>query len=128
MKTYCSNCGYKVEYRANEKPNFCPKCGHSFGGKSTAKTVEPLEDEIDTEEDHESFAISEDFELEVDIEDKPRTANRLSDLAGTSQGGITPPNESKKGRGRPRKVKNEDVWKEFKDEAGGTPHREQNED
>ena len=25
------------------------------------------------------------------------------------------------------KVKNEDVWREFKDEAGGSPHREQNE-
>ena len=127
MKTYCSNCGYKVEYRANEKPNFCPKCGYSFGGAATANTAEPLEEEIETEEDHESFAVSDDFELDVEIMDRPKSANKLSDLAGTSQAGYTSSNETKRGRGRQKKVKNEDVWREFKDEAGGSPHREQNE-
>ena len=127
MKTYCSNCGYKIEYRANEKPNFCPKCGYSFGGAATANTVEPLEEEIETEEDHESFAVSDDFELDVEIMDRPKSANKLSDLAGTSQAGHTASNEAKRGRGRPKKIKNEDVWREFKDEAGGSPHREQNE-
>ena len=36
MKTYCSDCGFKIEF-ASKKPNFCPNCGVG----STAKKAPP---------------------------------------------------------------------------------------
>ena len=129
MKTYCSDCGYKVEYKTGGKPNFCPKCGFSFNKEANAKREQNSENQAETEESEESINLSDDFELEFDIMDPPKNKNKLSDLAGTSEGGVinVQQNAPKKGRGRPRKTNKKEVWEEFKKEAGGNPHREGNE-
>jgi len=127
MKTYCSDCGHKVEYKTNEKPNFCPKCGFSFNMGVAAKN-EQNEEGDERADAEESPNLSDDFELEFDLLEKPKASNRLSDLAGTSEGDTQVPSAPKKGRGRPKKANNEQVWEEFKQEAGGNPRREKNEE
>jgi hypothetical protein len=125
MKTYCSACGFKIEYQSNQKPNFCPKCGFSFKEGSSAKSQEDEESHAEAEE---APKLGEDFELEFEIMEKPQKSNKLSDLAGSSEGAPRETGQSKKGRGRPKEVKNEDVWRQFKEEAGGSPHKEKNKD
>tara|TARA_R110002110_G_scaffold4161_4_gene21492 strand:+ start:417 stop:755 length:339 start_codon:yes stop_codon:yes gene_type:complete len=112
-----------VEYLAQQKPNFCPSCGSSFSGA----VAEENEENGDPEEEISSLAVDSDFELEFDIMERPKTSNKLSDLAGTSSGSPEMP-RSKKGRGRPKKVNKEQVWKDFKQEAGGTPRKRKSED
>ena len=36
--------------------------------------------------------------------------------------------KQKKGKGRPKKVNKEKIWEEFKNEAGGNPHRQENQE
>jgi hypothetical protein len=126
MKTYCSDCGFKIEYPAGQNPNFCPKCGHSFNPQNSTNANEAQEEE-EGESQEFNLDLDEDFELDVDIMERPKQSNRLSDLMGTSSGPPPADNQPKKGKGRPKKVKNEDVWQQFKDEAGGQPHRGQDE-
>ena len=123
MKTYCTNCGFKVEYLAQQKPNFCPSCGNSFSGAVAQRD----EEDESPEEEVSPLAVDSDFELEFDIMERPKTANKLSDLAGTSSGSPEM-SKPKKGRGRPKKVNKEQVWKDFKQEAGGTPRKQKSED
>ena len=125
MKTYCSNCGFKIEYPAGQNPNFCPKCGNSLNSKNSinANQVQEEEEEIESQE------LNLDLdELEVEIMERPKQSNKLSDIMGTSSSPPPENGQSKKGRGRPKKVKNEDVWQQFKDEAGGQPHRGEGEE
>tara|TARA_Y100000004_G_scaffold168977_1_gene202865 strand:- start:240 stop:617 length:378 start_codon:yes stop_codon:yes gene_type:complete len=124
MKTYCSNCGFKIEHQAFQKPNFCPKCGFSLG--SAKGQVEQRQPEYEDIEEEQETSFSSDMSgLDVDIMENPSKGHKLSDLAGTSNGPAKPQPKPKRGRGRPKKVKNKDVWQEFKDEAGGNPIREQ---
>lgn len=37
MTLYCTECGNKHEYTI-DKPRFCSRCGHSFGGEIAAST------------------------------------------------------------------------------------------
>ena len=123
MKTYCTDCGCKVEHLAQQKPNFCPKCGYSFTGASSQQNVQ-----ID-EENEETLGldVDSDFELEFELDEKPKRSNKLSDLMGTSGGAPNDSGQKNKGRGRPKKVDKEKVWEDFKKEAGGSPHKEANE-
>ena len=34
MVKYCTQCGFKNEHKAMEKPNFCAKCGFNFSQAS----------------------------------------------------------------------------------------------
>ena len=45
MKTYCSNCGFKIEYPAGQNPNFCPKCGNSLNSKNSINANQVQEEE-----------------------------------------------------------------------------------
>jgi len=128
MKTYCTNCGFKIEYSVKQKPNFCPSCGCSFNGASPSKTQ--ASQKIEEIDDEPAFSgIDEDFELEVEIMPNSSASNKLSDLMGTSsvQENLKLPDGPKK-RGRPKKLNKEQVWEDFKREAGGSPHKEQEND
>jgi predicted nucleic acid-binding Zn-ribbon protein len=127
MKTYCTDCGFKVEYPAGQTPNFCPKCGCSFNSANSAKIQQTEQIQEDQEEAELNLDLDDDFELEVEIMERPKASNKLSDIMGTSSGSPQSENQPKRGRGRPKKVKNEDVWKQFQNEAGGQPHRGQTE-
>ena len=40
MKTYCSSCGFKMEYPASSgKPNFCSGCGTSLGNVKNTPVI-----------------------------------------------------------------------------------------
>jgi hypothetical protein len=41
MKSYCYECGVKLEYPVNEKPKFCHNCGTPFGDKAQSPKQPP---------------------------------------------------------------------------------------
>ena len=49
MKTYCPECGTKMEYIA-KKPKFCSNCGYAFAGASKPKPS--YQESIETEEEN----------------------------------------------------------------------------
>ena len=66
MKTYCPECGTKMEYIA-KKPKFCSNCGYAFAGASKPKPS--YQESIETEEEVVSDLpqiSSLDVEIEVD--------------------------------------------------------------
>jgi hypothetical protein len=89
MKTYCPECGTKMEYIA-KKPKFCSNCGYAFAGASKPKpnyqeSIE-TEEEVVTDLPHVLNQISSlDVELEVD---KPQGV-QFGAIVGTS----SPPKE-----------------------------------
>jgi len=123
LKVYCVKCGALHEY-VSEKPNFCQKCGAVF---AHAK-VQGITPSVDTEEQEEnqneqSTSISPtmtglDYELE--ILSSQQTGPTLGELGGS------PPEKRwtnkelgiKGKRGRPKKIKKDEVLKEFQKEAG----------
>jgi len=127
MKTYCTNCGCKVEHLAQQKPNFCPKCGYSFTGVSSSQQNAQINEENEEDEEALGLNVDSDFELEFELDEKPKRSNKLSDLMGTSGGAPNDSEQKKRGRGRPKKINKEKVWEDFKKEAGGNPHKEANE-
>lgn len=128
MKTYCTNCGFKIEYSVKQKPNFCPSCGYSFNGEPPSETQ--ANQEVEEVDDEPAFSgVDEGFELEVEIMPNSSASNKLSDLMGTSSGqeNLKLPEGPKK-RGRPKKIDKEQVWEDFRQEAGGSPRKEQEND
>jgi len=128
MKTYCTNCGFKIEHQASQKPNFCPKCGTPLGNQSDANLQQDTQEEQPEENPERSLDLNEGFELDVEIMERPQQRNKLSDLMGTSNQRSPSSEKQKKRRGRPKKINKEEVWKDFKDEAGGNPHRQENQE
>ena len=64
MKTYCPECGTKIEYTA-KKPNFCINCGYAFAG---TKPPEPsYKDHLETIEEEPSQVPQLDG-LDVELE------------------------------------------------------------
>jgi len=124
-KIYCPDCGKPNDYTSS-KPNFCMNCGYSFN--SNAKQAKSAVSEISPEDDEEisEINIDPDFELDVEIYTKDLKGRKIEDLVGTSDASMPTEPQQKRGRGRPKKVKNEDVWKEFKGEAGGSPRKQEN--
>ena len=43
MKSYCYECGVKLEYPVGKKPKFCHNCGTAFGGDPPQKEQAPQE-------------------------------------------------------------------------------------
>jgi DNA-directed RNA polymerase subunit RPC12/RpoP len=98
MITYCSACGKKIEHKALEKPNFCPKCGFSFlkGGQ----TPPPAKPDIETTEPEESLGVEInltelDFDVEYDMSTKGQSMGSIID-----QSGNTAPQNRKNPRGK----------------------------
>ena len=80
MKTYCPECGHKMEYIA-KKPKFCSNCGYAFAGVSAPKPT--YQDSIETEEEP-AAPLPQINELDVEIEvDKPQGV-QFGSIIGTA--------------------------------------------
>lgn len=123
MTTYCNDCGKRIEHKALEKPNFCPKCGFSFlrGGSSPPPDVVP--DNVETIEQEEivqlDINLSElDFDIEYDMSPKKITIGDAVDKTGNTvpkeRGGDKKKRISKKQRAADKKRFLDD----FQSEAG----------
>lgn len=92
---FCYNCGVKIEYNF-AKPNFCSKCGTSFGGEQQSKSVveeAPRQSKASVVSDDETDAESVPQLRKLDVEiEKPKTFT-IGSLAGKN----TPPDY--RGRG-----------------------------
>ena len=101
MITYCTDCGKKIEHKALEKPNFCPKCGFSFlkGGATPLPSKKPIIDEMvdDLHDEFEMGRVEVNLtELDFDIEYEPTVKKET--LGGVIEGasGNTAPTSRKK--------------------------------
>lgn len=92
---FCYNCGVKIEYNF-AKPNFCSKCGTSFGGEQQSRSVveeTPRQSKASVVSDDETDAESVPQLRKLDVEiEKPKTFT-IGSLAGKN----TPPDY--RGRG-----------------------------
>ena len=70
MKTYCSSCGFKMEYPASSgKPNFCSSCGISLGNAKNAPVMnEGVAEDDDNDPVDEPTYIPHIDELQIDIQ------------------------------------------------------------
>lgn len=92
---FCYNCGVKIEYNF-AKPNFCSKCGTSFGGQQQSQAAveqAPSQNKASLVSDDETDAefVPQLRRLDVEIE-KPKTFT-IGSLAGQN----TPPDYKGKG-------------------------------
>jgi len=92
---FCFNCGVKIEYNF-AKPNFCSKCGASFGGEQQSKAVveeAPRQSKasVVSEDETDAEYVPQLRKLDVEIE-KPKTFT-IGSLAGQN----TPPDYKGKG-------------------------------
>ena len=104
-KVYCNSCGGQNIY-SDSRPNFCQKCGESFGAvkKKIAKEDSAPVDLPDLSDEG----------LEFDIETFDRKADTLGQIMGTQDGvGYDFDNEPKT-----KKVSKKDFLESFKKEAG----------
>ena len=87
MKTYCPDCGTKMEYTA-KKPKFCIDCGYAFAGVAKQQKAN-YQKSIEEEEEDAPVSLPNIQGLEVEIEvDKP-TGFEFGSLIGTA----SPPKE-----------------------------------
>lgn len=92
---FCFNCGVKIEYNF-AKPNFCSKCGASFGGEQQSKAAveeAPRQSKasVVSEDETDAEYVPQLRKLDVEIE-KPKTFT-IGSLAGQN----TPPDYKGKG-------------------------------
>ena len=83
MKTYCPDCGTKMEYTA-KKPKFCIDCGYAFAGVAKQQKAK-YQELTEAEEDNDApVNLPHIQRLEVEIEvDKP-TGFEFGSLIGTA--------------------------------------------
>ena len=112
MKIYCQECGSATSY-TSEKPNFCQSCGQSLGPVKTKAVENPAAMEaVETEE--EVFEVPDIDKLEVEIEVyKPNIT--IGQLADNPQMGFA--------RDKPKRQSRENFLEQWKNEAGGNPHK-----
>ena len=102
MTTYCNSCGKRIEHKALEKPNFCPKCGFSFlKGAVTPPAIVP--NDVETIEQDEIVELDVnltglDFDVEYGMSPKGITVGDAIDKSGK-----TPPNNQTNQKGEKRK-------------------------
>jgi len=128
MITYCTDCGKKIEHKALEKPNFCPKCGFSFlkGGATSPPSKKPIIDEMvdDVYDQLEADKIEVNLtELDFDIEYEPTVRREtLGGVIEGASGNIEPTSRKKLKRKRTSKKQRKENARKglegFKKEAG----------
>jgi len=122
IKKYCLDCGSKTEYRASEKPKFCPQCGVSLSKDKKANSTNTLDKgqlkELPKIESSIACEISYDGVGELDIDISPFARARgakFGDVIGTAAEG-----EIEDDDWSPLTIENnpEEFQKEFLKEAG----------
>jgi len=61
MKTYCPDCGTKIEF-ASKKPNFCPNCGHGLTVSKASSKPTPVDEKPDFDKEGLGFDVEYDAE------------------------------------------------------------------
>ena len=111
MKTYCPECGTKMEYIA-KKPKFCSNCGYAFAGASKPKPS--YQESIETEEEVVSD-LPQISSLDVEIEVDKVQGVQFGSIIGTA----SPPKEGDFPQADPKaKVDTEQFLADFLKEAG----------
>lgn len=118
MKTFCSSCGYKMEY-IGKKPNFCSSCGQSLNSMTPTPTIEAQEEaSLEEEEASEGYVPKIDsLDVEIDRSTTSQQGISLSSLANErplSSGGHS--DEFKPDN--PKKLSKKQRQEEFQREAG----------
>ena len=111
MKTYCPECGTKMEYIA-KKPKFCSNCGYAFAGASKPKPR--YQESIETEEEVVSDLpqiSSLDVEIEVDKVQGVQFGSIIGTAAPPKEGDFPPADPA-------AKVDSEKFLADFLKEAG----------
>lgn len=82
MKTYCPECGTKIEYTA-KKPNFCVNCGYAFAG---TKAPEPsYKDHLETiEEEPSQVPQLNGLDYDLDFVTEKEKGFAFGDVVGTA--------------------------------------------
>ena len=128
MIIYCKDCGKKIEHKALEKPNFCPKCGFSFlKGGATPSPQKSITDEVvddfhDVKENEANIDLTQLEELDFDIEYQPtakgETIGSIIDKTGNTQPTKRTKSKHKKISKKQRKNNAKKNLEDFKKEAG----------
>ena len=113
MRLYCPQCGALSEFAA-AKPNFCHKCGQSFGVASEASEKAPS---VPVEQDEQDSTPQEEIPnvagLEVDISSDTHFQHSFGGLMGTSEG-----TENQLPKRKAKRVNKKKFLEDFKKEAG----------
>ena len=124
MKTYCPECGTKMEYIA-KKPKFCSHCGEPFDSTAKASTPTkrptPQKKQVIAQDFHEDEPIADDSpripnisRLDADIDVGRARGVKLGEIAGTA-------NENDEAFIRPSdgaEISSEQALKQLQKEAG----------
>lgn len=113
MKTYCPECGTKMEYIA-KKPKFCSNCGYAFAGASKPKPKPSYQDSTETEEE-EIAELPQINALEFEFEADKVQGVEFGSIIGTA----APPKEGDYPAPDPaEQVSSEKFLSDFLKEAG----------
>jgi hypothetical protein len=108
LKLYCQKCGALNAY-VSEKPNFCQKCGKSFGEESQASLEDESENIEEKEEQETDFNLQNG--LDVDIDTGRTNTDKLGSILGTAK-------EGQGMEGKPPAVDEKYTMEDFQREAG----------
>ena len=126
IKKYCQKCGSRIEYRASEKPNFCPRCGISLSGAEKQDHKHKLINSVEIEAEEERDPCENITGLDVDISFSEIKREKLGNIIGTR----TPGENEEDWVPSQEEYNLEEFEKNFKQEAGtlrGKPRNEGNE-
>lgn len=112
MKTYCYDCGAKLEFSPKDKPKFCAKCGVSLSGVKEKK----LEAAASTEgEEEDAVSIPSISGLDFDFVRDAETNKKMT--LGSIMGTLDP--DQMQGRAPlGAGITQEQAMEQFKKEAG----------
>ena len=133
IKKYCQNCGSKMEYRVEDKPKFCSKCGISLlaSSKKALPSGEPdlLQPELEEEETEENFSFESLSSLDCDITHFEKPKVTVGDIMGTAAAGGTKAVDDSEERASMRdpNYTPEAFMEEFSKEAGTGRNKRPNE-
>ena len=118
MKTYCPDCGTRMEYKAANKPNFCTNCGYKFAGAKVDPPSIVTPDTECPEEQEGEVDFNKYSGLDVHVDVSPNKGVTFGEALGTASA----ENGTEAGEVFKRplddSVSSKDVMQSFKREAG----------
>jgi len=113
MKTYCYDCGAKLEFSPRDKPKFCVKCGVSLV-KGAVKQESPISLEIEEGEDAVNIPDISGLEVEFDNYSMKPKGEKLGSIMGTLD---KPTSDNSLANNMPV-MSSEEAMEQFRKEAG----------
>jgi len=119
MKTYCYDCGAKLEFSPRDKPKFCSKCGVPLDGKKAVRAaracgVQENPPVSATEEEGVTYIPNID-KLDFDFLQETMTSKKMT--IGSVMGTLDP-DQTREGPSRGQNITSEQAMEQFKKEAG----------